>query len=228
MAKLGVLVIHGMGSQKAGYSKGMRDKVVRRLRAEAKAVAWEELFWANALRDRENNLWNAMLSAREPDGDRIPLDWQTVREFVVHNFGDALAYHRDGRQVSAYHEIHEIVSAGVLALKQRLDAPTSPVVVLAHSLGAHVMSNYIWDRQHRCADVAGCRARALTRRARYVELHLGPPALESYLGLGRPLRATRFVARDGQLRLQHPAAQPLVSNRDADLSPGTQCGRQTA
>ena len=59
--KLGVLVIHGMGSQKTGYSKDMRDKVARRMQADAKAVAWKELFWANALRDRETNLWNAML-----------------------------------------------------------------------------------------------------------------------------------------------------------------------
>ena len=148
MAKLGVLVIHGMGTQKAGYSKDMRDKVARRMRADAKAVVWKELFWANALRDRETNLWNAMLTAREPDGDRIPLDWQSVREFIVHNFGDALAYHRDGQQVSAYQEIHNVVNDGVRALKQRLDLPTSPSVVLAHSLGAHIMSNYIWDRQH--------------------------------------------------------------------------------
>ncbi len=148
MAKLGVLVIHGMGSQKAGYSKGMRDKIDRRMRADAKAVAWNEVLWASALRDRETELWNAMLSAREPDGDRIPLDWQTTREFIVHNFGDALAYHRDARQSSAYHKIHKIVDAGVRALKQRLDSPMSPVVVLAHSLGAHVMSNYVWDRQH--------------------------------------------------------------------------------
>ena len=42
---------------------------------------------------------------------------------------------------------------GVLGLKQHLDAPTSPVVVLAHSLGAHIMSNYIWDRQ-RCSTEA--------------------------------------------------------------------------
>jgi len=151
MAKLGVLVIHGMGSQKAGYSKGMREEVVRRMRrmrVDANAVAWEELFWANALRDRETKLWNAMLSARDSDGDRIPLDWQSVREFVVHNFGDALAYHRNDRQSSAYHDIHEIVDAGVRALGNRLDSQTSPVVVLAHSLGAHIMSNYIWDRQH--------------------------------------------------------------------------------
>ena len=148
MAKLGVFIIHGMGSQKAGYSKGMRDKLVRRMRAESKAVAWKELFWANALRTRETELWNAMLSARDPDGDRIPIDWQSAREFVVHNFGDALAYHRDDQDISAYRKIHEIVNDGVQDLKQSLDRLTSPIVVLAHSLGAHIMSNYIWNRQH--------------------------------------------------------------------------------
>jgi len=148
LAKLGVLVIHGMGSQKKGYSKGMRREIVRRMRVNASDTAWMELLWADALRKREEDLWDAMLSAREPGGRRIPLDWQTPREFIVHNFGDALAYHRDVVQTAAYHDIHKIVNGGVRALKENLDLPTSPIVVLAHSLGAHIMSNYIWDRQN--------------------------------------------------------------------------------
>ena len=78
-----------MGSQKEGYSKDMRDEVTRRMRTDAKAVAWKELFWANVLCRREKHLWNAMPSARDPSGDRIPLDRQSVRELIVHNLGDA-------------------------------------------------------------------------------------------------------------------------------------------
>ena len=151
MAKLGVLVIHGMGSQKAGYSKDLRREVVGRMRRRKvapKAVAWEEILWADALSGRENGLWKAMQLARDPNGRRIPLDWQSVREFIVHNFGDAIAYHRDDPQQSAYDKIHKLVDDRIRALTGRLDSPESPVVVLAHSLGAHIMSNYIWDRQH--------------------------------------------------------------------------------
>lgn len=88
-----------------------------------------------------------MKAAKEPDGSDIPLDWQKIRNFVIHNFGDALAYHRDTSKESAYVEIHQIVSTGITNLKGALPNPNSPIVVIAHSLGAHIMSNYIWDQQ---------------------------------------------------------------------------------
>ncbi len=42
-AKLGLLVIHGIGSQNAGYSKGIRAKVVDRMGEDANAVVWQEI-----------------------------------------------------------------------------------------------------------------------------------------------------------------------------------------
>jgi alpha-beta hydrolase superfamily lysophospholipase len=44
--------------------------------------------------------------------------------------------------------IHAIVSSEVKGIKKDLSDDKAPIVVMAHSLGAHIMSNYIWDRQH--------------------------------------------------------------------------------
>ena len=74
---------------------------------------------------------------------------------MIHNFGDAVAYQRDTQKASAYAEIHEIVSTRLKNLKNALPDPTSPIVVMAHSLGAHIMSNYIWDQQASNANAAG-------------------------------------------------------------------------
>jgi len=153
--KVGIAVIHGMGAQEPGFSDGLKSEVTERLGKSAARFVWQEIYWADALEPRESELWRRMKTAKEPDGSDIPLDWHTIRDFVIHNFGDAVAYQRDTQKASAYAEIHEIVSIGVKNLKSALPDPTSPIVVMAHSLGAHIMSNYIWDQQASNANAAG-------------------------------------------------------------------------
>lgn len=146
---IGVFVIHGMGSQRPGYSADLVAEITRRLGDDDARVRWQEAHWAYLLKDREDELWEWMQQATEPSGSTIELDWRRVREFVVHNFGDALAYQRDWTPgKSAYLAVHENISNELIALKTALDDPQAPIVVMAHSLGAHMMSNYIWDRQH--------------------------------------------------------------------------------
>lgn len=148
-ARIGILVIHGMGSQSPGYSGPLVDEVSRRLDDAASDVAWQEIYWADAIADRERRLWDCMQRAVEPDGRTVPLDWRPVRQFVVHNFGDAIAYQRDlSAAESTYATIHGRVSEAIASVKRVLPSPDSPLVVLAHSLGAHIMSNYLWDRQN--------------------------------------------------------------------------------
>jgi hypothetical protein len=115
-------------------------------------VVWQEVHWAPILDPRESDLWDAMQRAVDPHGAAIRLDWAFIRRFVLHNFGDATAYQRDQHVESAGQLIHQRVSNAVEKLAERLADPAAPIVVLAHSLGGHIMSNYIWDRQHPSAD----------------------------------------------------------------------------
>lgn len=146
---LGVLVIHGVGSQQPGYSAPLIDELTRLIGPASARIAWEEIHWAWLLQDRERALEAVMRRATRPDGRRAELDWKAVRAFVVHNVGDALAYHRDAYTRSAYAAVHRSVSNALTNLHASLDDRHAPVVVIAHSLGAHIMSNYIWDREHR-------------------------------------------------------------------------------
>jgi hypothetical protein len=145
--KIGMLVVHGMGAQQPGFAEGMKSEINDRLGNDAARFDWEEVYWADALENRETKLWEDMTSAKQPDGTELELEWTKVRDFVLHNFGDALAYHRDIQANGAYNDIHTIVHQHIAALKGRLPSVTCPVVVMAHSLGAHIMSNYIWDHQ---------------------------------------------------------------------------------
>ncbi len=145
---LGALVVHGVGRQGAGFSDGLRTAVSACLGAEARRVVWQEALWAPILEPRETALWDAMHRATDPTGASIPLDFTALRRFILHNVGDATAYQRDTHIESAGQLIHQRVSNAIEALQSRLADSSAPIVVLAHSLGGHILSNYIWDRQH--------------------------------------------------------------------------------
>ncbi len=147
--KIGVIVIHGMGAQQPRFSDALKVEVSNRLGSAAARFVWREIYWADVLEVRESALWECMRKGKEPDGSPIPLDWRAIREFVVHNFGDALAYHRDLGPATIYDQIQRRISDGLSALREALNDPTAPLIVMAHSLGAHMMSDYIWDLQKR-------------------------------------------------------------------------------
>ena len=148
MTRIGALVVHGMGRQAAGYSEGLRIALLDQLGTQAWRIEWKEVLWAPILDPSESDLWTAMNTAVNPAGMPIRLGWNTTRQFVLHNLGDATAYQRDRHVESAGQLIHQRVSNAIEDLQTALDDPAAPVVVLAHSLGGHIMSNYIWDRQH--------------------------------------------------------------------------------
>jgi hypothetical protein len=158
MTRLGALVIHGMGSQEPDFADGLRYEISNRLDADAARVEWQPIHWAGFLRDRQVRLMEKMGRAKQPDGTHLDLDARFLRDFVLHRLGDAVAYQRDSHPETAGAIIHRIISDNIRALKQKLDDPAAPIVVLAHSLGGHMMSNYIWDRQQ---DVRRNRASGL-------------------------------------------------------------------
>jgi hypothetical protein len=148
--KIGVLVIHGMGSQPATFADDMITELKGRLGRNAARFVWQPVYWAAQLIERERALLHDLMRAEDPSGEAITLDWNRARNFVFQNFGDAVAYHRDsseGGKDSVYQHVHGIVSDSLKVLKAQLPSPDSPIVIMAHSLGAHIMSNYIWDHQ---------------------------------------------------------------------------------
>lgn len=144
--KIGLLVLHGMGSQRPGYSKGLEASLRAALGRHGGRIEMREVWWAEALEGPERRLWRQMAASRDAAGMPIGLRWSRARHFIVHSFADALAYDRPGERSSRYAEVHAIVDREVRALYDAVGTST-PVVVLAHSLGAHVISNYVWDTE---------------------------------------------------------------------------------
>ena len=143
--KLGALVLHGMGSQRADFADPMIDKLSERissLGADPGEVRWKPVHWAPILQSKEDQLWDNLST-----GNRLDYAW--LRRFVVSNFGDAVAYLNrvPSQPQDMYSRIHTEVHDQVVALRSELGNADKPLIVIAHSLGSIIMSNYIWDEQ---------------------------------------------------------------------------------
>lgn len=143
-ARLAVAIIHGIGEPRAGYSDPLVGELYARIAAQrddADAIVWREINWADVTQPDQSAYLNR--ARREND-----LDYVRLRSFVVSALGDAAAYRRLGEEASsAYQEIHRIIAEDLADLRHQAGDRDVPLVLLAHSLGSHVLSNYIWDLQ---------------------------------------------------------------------------------
>jgi hypothetical protein len=143
--KLGILVIHGMGSQEKGFAKPMikeLNRLVDDQGRDSSQIAWESVYWANILEPRQRKYFNS--AKRSSD-----LDYTGLRKFMITAFGDASAYQKvDSTHNSTYAQIHQRLDQAIERLYvSGLNSRPRPMLVLAHSLGGHIISNYTWDMQ---------------------------------------------------------------------------------
>ena len=134
-----------MGSQSSAFAAPMIAEVSERLEdlgEDPAEVAWQPIHWADILGPRQ-------VKYLEDAQETNELDWMGLRRFFVGTLGDAAAYQYVGRPSSTYSQIHDRIRDRLGELyADALGSQTVPLVVLAHSLGAHIMSSYIWDTQH--------------------------------------------------------------------------------
>ena len=73
--------------------------------------------------------------------------WVRLRQLVLFYLSDPATYaYRQRQPGSVYRQVHDEISRSLKSLCEKLD-DDGCVVVVAHSLGAHVLSNHIWDAQ---------------------------------------------------------------------------------
>lgn len=148
--KLGVLIVHGMGSQQPDYADAMIEELKSRLgklNANPNDISWEPAYLAGVLQEKESALWLDLSRQHK-------LRYKCLRQFVFHALGDAIAYQKvGGIRRDVYAQIHDKIFEHIVHLKKTLQSSLSssdgetPIVVMAESLGSYMISNYIWDRQ---------------------------------------------------------------------------------
>ena len=196
--KIGVLTLHGMGTQLEGYSASWETNIKQRLApGVGPQVAFGEVYYQGIMQRQQGKLWNerlgwqirslvpliaifllavsawvaaifvaalrswglvdslaltigliaitvAMLWTAVTLSDRV---WVRIRQFLLYAFSDPATYaYRAGEPGSIYRQVNDEIKEKLQKLCAGPDAD-GRVLVVAHSLGAHVLSNYIWDAQ---------------------------------------------------------------------------------
>ncbi|MBI5464861.1 MAG: hypothetical protein HY966_07925 [Ignavibacteriales bacterium] len=147
MKRAGILIIHGMGNQEPNFARDFIKELRKRLGAEADELAIEPCWWADILQQSQEDIWRRLKANNE-------MSWNEIRHFMISNFSDPpqylSGYFRTGQPI--YREIHERVREKLAVLEEHLDDPSAPLMILAHSLGCTIISNYMWDAQRPAPD----------------------------------------------------------------------------
>ena len=219
---IAVAFVHGIGRTEPGYSAPLAkmlaarftDRVGRETTDPASQVVFEEVNWSVALQAAEDRLWERM----KPGAD---LRFERLRHFMLDFAADAIAYQPTHSDRSAYDTIHAEVAATMARLTDRAGA-RAPLIVVAHSLGTVIASNYFYDLWKPRGSFLAPEVRARIGRtplerggtlARFYTMG-SPIALWSlrYPGYGTPIRMpARTLARN------HPGLRPeWINLYDAD------------
>ena len=139
-----------MGDQEPDYAKPMIQELHNRIFGDSvgiedSEIAWEAGYWANAIQNEQEQLWVNL-------SDNPYMSYTRLRQFVISALGDAIAYQRvpsnkKRNRTNYYALFHRSIKTGLKNLRRRLGGD-KPLIVIAHSLGSVIMSNYIWDAQH--------------------------------------------------------------------------------
>ena len=145
--KVAVVVIHGMGSQDkdfANRTKAIIDNRIEKKGKNSADIAWKSIFWSDLIEPRQRKFMDDVVAHKDNNIDFIKL-----RRFVVSALGDAAAYQNiKGKKSSTYTDVNNRVRASIKELYNNdLGKQSCPLIVMAHSLGGHIMSSYIWDMQ---------------------------------------------------------------------------------
>lgn len=143
MNKVAIALVHGIGNTKPDFADAMiteiKDRFTKANRGvdPDEALAFAPVYWGPILQNPENELWKRL----KKTGD---MDFSSLRRFMVSFAADALAYQPLPGESSKYEAVHAVFAH---ALKQLSAAagPKAPLVVVSHSLGTIVSSNYFYD-----------------------------------------------------------------------------------
>ena len=128
--KQGVLVIHGIGTQREDFAKAfVEDMLLRVHRAGVEPVPFfEPAFWADVFDTTEAKIWNTVGTG---------LNFKEIRENLILGAGDAIAYQARWR---------DAVQARIRQAAAKI-AHCDQITIVAHSLGTVIASDFIYDEQ---------------------------------------------------------------------------------
>jgi hypothetical protein len=167
-----VLIIHGIGEEKAGFSEPLPKLIGKEFAAHVTRI-WQrppqdeinitEVVWADITQNDQNRLWDRLF----PELGRKGVSWGSLliqpstwiprlrylsafRRFVVNYLGDHIAYVKSPG-VDKYEQIHQRVWASIdqcaseAGQKGATDQKPALLTIVAHSLGSVIACDLSYD-----------------------------------------------------------------------------------
>ena len=140
--KIAIITLHGMGETKCDYADELKERLKQALGKEIWSdIYFKSIFYQEELQNRQQSLLDKM-----PTGVVYRFLWKRLRRFMLHAFSDAATLeHRASEKGSPYDETQLTIRRALDSARKNLTSTNQPVVIIAHSLGGQVISNYIWD-----------------------------------------------------------------------------------
>jgi hypothetical protein len=140
--EIAIITLHGMGDYKPNYYEDLKNKLVKKLDTDWQKVAFEPIQYQPILQNNQNKIWQRM--------NRYPLDGSILRRFLLYGFSDAgsLEYSARSNVSDQYIKVQKEIMQALDKAYVELENSDKPVIIIAHSLGCQVISNYIWDAKH--------------------------------------------------------------------------------
>lgn len=208
MTQIAVAFIHGVGKQRKDFAAEMMGKLHERIDEllpdgvpkAAEIFIFKPIYWAPVLQDRENILWDKLKNGSG-------LDFMKLRQFMIDFAADGIAYQPSPKDRQIYEEVHQVVASALKELAATGDS--TPLCVIAHSLGTVIISNYFYDLHQEY------HAGAQNHLAEKVKNVIGndPTALEkgqtlaSLYTMGSPIAIWSLRYQDFGTPIQVPAPQ---------------------
>ena len=135
-----VLAVHGMGNTPRGFANKLETKLAKKLGSAWSNVYFDTIYYADVFQEHQTRLFNRIKANDD-------IDWIALRRFLLFGFSDAAGLLRKANEVgSPYEKVQEIV-LNTLDRAYDVVGPQAKVVLIGHSLGCEVISNFIWDAQ---------------------------------------------------------------------------------
>lgn len=137
MPQIGLITVHGMGQTKNDYAEDFFDELSDRLGEDRwNEIATAPVYYQDIMQDNQAAYYRRV---------RRKVDWEKLRKFVLYGFCDAasLESQKEGED-SPYFIAQSRILEAFRDLYQDL-GHDAPVVAVTQSLGAQVLSNYLWD-----------------------------------------------------------------------------------
>jgi hypothetical protein len=168
--KILVVIIHGIGMQDKAYADSFIKKIEQKYGKGN--LIFEPICWQEDIQPLEDALYKK----------EEKLGWRKLRKFLIGYAGDAICYQQSIKERTFYNIIHDKLDRAISKI-HNLEGKI-PLVIISHSLGTIVASDFVWDCQHGINGVS----------KESIEMVDG---LELFYTMGSPLAKWSLMFEDG-------------------------------